>query len=92
MEETMQDILAERLTSECAAWGIGDARIAANGIARRVIEILREPTPAMIEAGNLGLAANGVDNVEDDDALACWSRMVEAALNPSPSPSKDNMT
>jgi hypothetical protein len=84
MSETLQNILAEALTGECAAWGIVDARIAANGMARRVLETMRQPTPEMLEAGNSGLSGNGVNDVQHDDSLMCWEAMIDAALNPSP--------
>ncbi|MGV0879499.1 hypothetical protein V6767_20400 [Martelella sp. FLE1502] len=51
-----------------------------NALARAAIEAMREPTPAMCEAGETGLAANGVDDVNETDAPECWKAMITAAL------------
>jgi predicted CoA-binding protein len=38
-----------------------------------------EPTEAMVEAGNNALCDNGVDDIQDDDALAAYRAMISAA-------------
>lgn len=48
--------------------------------ARAVLEAIREPTPKMIENGNIALSRNGVDSVIDDDSTHCWQAMLDTAL------------
>lgn len=81
MSETMQDKLRNALESNCRAWGCVDPRIAAAEMARKALETLREPTPEMVDAGRTktNWGAFGTDEV--------WVAMIEAGLDPSPTPS-----
>lgn len=48
--------------------------------ARLAIEAMRDPTPGMCGFGEVALAMNGVDDVNDTDAPECWKGMIDAAL------------
>lgn len=56
------------------------AQIVARAVIPVVLERLREPTPAMAEAGESGLAKAGVDDPNKVDACECWQAMFDAAI------------
>ncbi len=57
--------------------GVGLRRLEAQGLA--VVPV--EPTEAMLEAGDTGLSNAGVDDSTTDDALHCYTAMIQAAQN-----------
>lgn len=45
-----------------------------------MVLVPRQPTEAMLEAGDVGLSNAGVDSSTTEDAAYCWSAMIDAAL------------
>jgi len=77
---TMQDALAKHLTRNCAAWGIGDAGIAANEMSRVALEFLLDPPPEVAQA----VARAAWHSGSGQKPEAVWRAGIIAGLNPSP--------
>jgi hypothetical protein len=80
MSETMYERVVNVLDQSCEAWGIGDHRIAAKGMARLVFEAMYEPTEGMLAA-----FADGEDEAYAQDwraALAQRERRAQVKSAP----------